>query len=206
MNNIIKTLYIVRHGQTELNRQGIVQGRGMNTDLNDEGRKQAGQFFNAYKDVPFDKIYISNLKRTQQSIQQFIDLGISYEKLEGLDEMAWGILEGTESTPENKSAFLKIIRDWVGGKLDSSFEGGESPNQVKERQEKAMETIMSHPDEKTVLICMHGRAMRLLLCWLTGKPLTEMETFPHQNLVLYKLTYDGADFQIAEFNNAQHLH
>jgi len=89
--------------------------------------------------------------------------------------------------------------------LDSSFEGGESPNQVKERQEKAMEAIMSHPDEKTVLVCMHGRAMRLLLCWLTGKPLTEMETFPHQNLVLYKLTYDGADFQIIEFNNAQHL-
>ena len=205
MNNIQKTLYIVRHGQTELNRQGIVQGRGMNTDLNDEGRKQAGQFFNAYKNVPFDKIYISNLKRTQQSIQQFIDLGIPYEKLEGLDEMAWGILEGTESTPESKSAFLKIIRDWVAGNLDSSFEGGESPNQVKERQEKAMEVIMSHPDEKTVLVCMHGRAMRLLLCWLTGKPLTEMETFPHQNLVLYKLTYDGGDFQIIEFNNAQHL-
>jgi len=205
MNNIQKTLYIVRHGQTELNRQGIVQGRGMNTDLNDEGRKQAGQFFNAYKNVPFDKIYISNLKRTQQSIQQFIDLGIPYEKLEGLDEMAWGILEGTESTPESKSAFLKIIRDWVAGNLDSSFEGGESPNQVKERQEKAMEVIMSHPDEKTVLVCMHGRAMRLLLCWLTGKPLTEMETFPHQNLVLYKLTYDAADFQIIEFNNAQHL-
>jgi len=205
MNNIQKTLYIVRHGQTELNRQGIVQGRGMNTDLNDEGRKQAGQFFNAYKNVLFDKIYISNLKRTQQSIQQFIDLGIPYEKLEGLDEMAWGILEGTESTPESKSAFLKIIRDWVAGNLDSSFEGGESPNQVKERQEKAMEAIMSHPDEKTVLVCMHGRAMRLLLCWLTGKPLTEMETFPHQNLVLYKLTYDGGDFQIIEFNNAQHL-
>ena len=205
MNNIQKTLYIVRHGQTELNRQGIVQGRGMNTDLNDEGRKQAGQFFNAYKNVLFDKIYISNLKRTQQSIQQFIDLGIPYEKLEGLDEMAWGILEGTESTPESKSAFLKIIRDWVAGNLDSSFEGGESPNQVKERQEKAMEVIMSHPDEKTVLVCMHGRAMRLLLCWLTGKPLTEMETFPHQNLVLYKLTYDGGDFQIIEFNNAQHL-
>ena len=40
---ILKTLYIVRHGQTDLNKQGIVQGRGMNTDLNDEGRKQAVQ-------------------------------------------------------------------------------------------------------------------------------------------------------------------
>src|ERR1700712_321398 len=121
--NIKKTLYIVRHGQTDLNKQGIVQGRGMNTDLNDEGRKQAGQFFNAYKDVPFDKIYISELKRTQQSIQQFIDLGIPYEKLEGLDELAWGIHEGQPSTPETKSAFMKIVRNWVDGKLDSKFEG-----------------------------------------------------------------------------------
>jgi broad specificity phosphatase PhoE len=205
MSNITKTLYIVRHGQTELNRQGIVQGRGMNTDLNDEGRKQAAQFFDAYKDVAFDKIYISELKRTQQSIQQFIDLGIPYEKLEGLDEMAWGVLEGTESTPENRAAFLQAIREWVAGNLDVSLEGGESPNQVKERQEKAISTILSHPEEETVLICMHGRAMRLLLCWITGHPLTEMETFPHQNLILYKLTYDGGKFEIIDFNNAQHL-
>jgi broad specificity phosphatase PhoE len=205
MSNITKTLYIVRHGQTELNRQGIVQGRGMNTDLNDEGRKQAAQFFDAYKDVAFDKIYISELKRTQQSIQQFIDLGIPYEKLEGLDEMAWGVLEGTESTPENRAAFLQAIREWVAGNLDVSLEGGESPNQVKARQEKAITTILSHPEEETVLICMHGRAMRLLLCWITGHPLTEMETYPHQNLILYKLTYDGDKFEIIDFNNAQHL-
>src|ERR1700709_504727 len=101
---ILKTLYIVRHGQTELNKQCIVQGRGRDTDLNDEGRRQAQQFYQAYKDVPFDKIYISELKRTQQSIQPFIDLGLPYEKLAGLDELAWGILEGKPSTPENKAA------------------------------------------------------------------------------------------------------
>ncbi|WP_221268967.1 histidine phosphatase family protein [Mucilaginibacter sp. X5P1] len=205
MNTIKKTLYIVRHGQTELNKLGIVQGRGMNTDLNDEGRKQAAQFFDAYKDVAFDKIYISELKRTQQSIQKFIDLGIPYEKLEGLDEMAWGVLEGTESTPENRASFLQVIREWVAGNLDVSLDGGESPNQVKARQEKAIATILSHPEEETVLICMHGRAMRLLLCWITGNPLTEMETFPHQNLILYKVTYNGDKFEIIDFNNAEHL-
>jgi broad specificity phosphatase PhoE len=201
---IQKTLYIV-HGQTDLNKQGIVQGRGMNTDLNDEGRKQAGQFFQAYKHVPFDKIYISELKRTQQSIQQFIDLGIPYEKLAGLDELAWGIHEGQPSTPETTAQFLKLVRDWVDGKLDSKFEGGESPNEVMARQKQALDVIMSHPDEETVLICMHGRAMRLLLCLLTGKPLSEMETFPHQNLVLYKVAYDGEKFEIIDFNDSQHL-
>ncbi|WP_295718559.1 histidine phosphatase family protein [Mucilaginibacter sp.] len=202
---IQKTLYIVRHGQTELNRQGIVQGRGMNTDLNDEGRKQASQFYEAYKDVAFDKIYVSALKRTQQSVQSFIDLDIPYQKLSGLDELAWGIHEGQPSTTENKAAFLQIMRDWLDGRLDSKFEGGESPNEVAIRQREALQVIMSHPEEKTVLICMHGRAMRLLLCILTGKPLTEMETFPHQNLVLYKVVTDGEKFEIVDFNNAEHL-
>jgi broad specificity phosphatase PhoE len=200
-----KTLYIVRHGQTELNKRGIVQGRGMDTDLNDEGRKQAGLFFSAYKQVPFNKIYVSTLKRTQQSIQQFIDLGIPFEKLAGLDELAWGIHEGQPATTENKAAFLQIMRDWLDGKLDSKFEGGESPNEVKTRQLEALKIIMSHPEEETVLICMHGRAMRLLLCLLAGRPLTEMDYFPHQNLVLYKVIYDGDKYEIVDFNNAEHL-
>ncbi|MES2808292.1 MAG: histidine phosphatase family protein [Bacteroidota bacterium] len=201
----MKTLYIVRHGQTDLNKQGIVQGRGKNTDLNDEGRKQANQFFEAYKGVAFDKIYISELKRTQQSIQQFIDLGIPYQKLSGLDELAWGIYEGAESTPDTKAAFLQLMRDWVGGNLDSKFDNGESPNEVRLRQIEALQIIMSHTEEQQVLICMHGRAMRLLLCILTGKPLTEMDTFPHQNLVLYKVTFDGEHYAIESFNNADHL-
>jgi phosphoserine phosphatase len=202
---ILKTFYIVRHGQTDLNKQGIVQGRGRNTDLNEEGRQQAQLFYRAYKHVPFDKIYISELKRTQQSIQPFIDGGIPYEKLSGLDELAWGVLEGQPSTPENKAAFMKLMRDWLDGNLDSKFEKGESPNEVKTRQLEALQTIMSHPEEKTVLICMHGRALRLFLCILLNIPLTEMEKFPHQNLVLYKVTWDGEKYEIVDFNNAQHL-
>ncbi|HEY4323357.1 MAG TPA: histidine phosphatase family protein [Mucilaginibacter sp.] len=200
-----KTLYIVRHGQTEFNKLGIIQGRGVDSDLNDEGRKQARLFFEAYKSVLFDKIYISELKRTQQSIQQFIDLGVSFEKLAGLDELGWGVHEGQAPSPENKAAFMQIMRHWLDGKLDEKFEGGESPNEVKVRQQEALKVIMSHPEEKTVLICMHGRALRLLLCQLTNKPLTEMDTFPHQNLVLYKIVYDGEKFEIADFNNSEHL-
>jgi broad specificity phosphatase PhoE len=200
-----KTLYIVRHGQTDLNKQGIVQGRGRDTDLNATGRKQASQFYDVYKSVPFDKIYISELKRTQQSIQPFIDLGISYEKLSGLDELAWGVFEGQESTPATKKAFLKLLRSWMEGNLDTKFEDGESPNEVRLRQIEALATIMSHTEERNVLICMHGRAMRLFLCLLMGKPLTEMENYPHQNLVLYKVTYDRERFEIVDFSNAAHL-
>ena len=100
---------------------------------------------------------------------------------------------------------MKLMRDWLDGNLDSKFEGGESPNEVKARQLEALKVIMSHPEEKTVLICMHGRALRLLLCVLQNLPLTEMENFPHQNLVLYKVTWDGIKYEVVDFNNAQHL-
>jgi broad specificity phosphatase PhoE len=200
-----KLLYIVRHGQTDLNKLGIIQGRGVDTSLNDEGRRQALAFFNAYKTVPFDKIYISALQRTRQSIQHFIDLGIPYEKLPGLDELGWGVHEGQAPTIENKAEFKRIMLDWLDGRLDSKFQGGESPNEVKKREQEAMQVIMSHPEEKTVLICMHGRALRLLLCILTNRSLTEMDTFPHQNLVLYKVAHDGDKFEIVDFNDSDHL-
>ncbi len=201
----MKILYIVRHGQTDLNKQGIIQGRGMDTNLNDEGRKQAHLFFEAYKHIAFDKIYVSSLKRTQQSVQEFIDLGIPFEKLSGLDELGWGIYEGQAPTPENRADFHRIALDWQNGKLDEKFERGESPNEVKARQEEALKIILSHTEEKTVLICMHGRALRLLLCQLTGKPLSEMDSFPHQNLVLYKIGYADGKFEIINFNDANHL-
>jgi len=200
-----KTLYIIRHGQTELNKKGIIQGRGINADLNDTGRLQAAAFFNAYHDIPFDKIYVSELKRTQQTVQLFIDQGIPFQKLAGLDELAWGVHEGEASTPENRLAFLNIMRDWLEGRLDAKFEGGESPNEVQARQKEALAEIMSHTDEENVLICMHGRAMRLFLCLLTGVPLTKMDDFPHQNVILYKVTYDGEKFSIVDFNNSNHL-
>jgi len=43
------------------------------------------------------------------------------------------------------------------------------------------------------------------MCILTERPLSEMDTFPHQNLVLYKVIYDDSKFEIVDFNNAIHL-
>jgi broad specificity phosphatase PhoE len=200
-----KELYIIRHGETDLNKQGIVQGRGINSDLNDTGRAQAAAFFDKYKDVPFEKIYTSKLKRTHQTVQSFIDLGIPWEQLEGLDELAWGEWEGKPGDVNAIAAFKAIMDKWQSGDYDSKFDGGESPNEVLTRLTEAVEIIKSHTDEKLVLICMHGRAMRLLLCLLANKPLSEMGDFPHLNTTLYKVELTGDKFSIVEFNNTDHL-
>jgi broad specificity phosphatase PhoE len=202
---VSKTLYIIRHGETDLNKSGIVQGRGMDTDLNEAGRKQAEAFYQAYKHIPFDKIYTSTLKRTHQTVQKFIDDGIPWVQYAGLDELAWGVYEGQESTEDIKAAFRDILAGWKKGELHLKFDRGESPLEVKERQLEALEKIIESNDDRNILICMHGRALRLLLCTLTGLPLSDMDKFPHENTTLYKVQYDGSKFRIIDSNNTDHL-
>lgn len=201
----MKNIYIIRHGETELNKQGIVQGRGVNSDLNDTGRAQAEAFYQQYKNVPFDKIYTSELKRTWQTVDKFIEKGLPWEKLSGLDELAWGIWEGKANSEESREAFRSMLQSWEDGNYTTHFEGGESVEMVYERLKKPMDILMTRPVEKNVLLCMHGRAMRVFLCLLMNKPLSEMTDFPHQNTVLYKIGFENGEFSILEFNNAVHL-
>ncbi|WP_407427107.1 histidine phosphatase family protein [Arcticibacter sp.] len=200
-----KTIYIIRHGQTDLNFRGVVQGKGMDTDLNDLGRRQAEAFYQYYKNIPFDHIYTSTLRRTHQTVSRFIDMNIPWTQLSGLDEIGWGVYEGVESSESVKLAFSNMLGDWVSGKLTQKFENGESPEDVKIRQLEAFEHILENELAKNILVCMHGRAMRILLCVLLDKPLSDMEQFPHSNTTLYKLEHDGKKFSLIDFNNTDHL-
>lgn len=183
----------------------MVQGCGIDAPLNDTGEKQAEAFFQKYKDVPFEKIYISNLIRTEQTVRGFIDQGIAYEKLEGLKEISWGIQEGVAFTPESSTKYQTTCQDWREGRLDAKIEGGESPIEVAERQKVAMKQILDAEDEKLILICMHGRAMRIMMCWMLNYSLSHMEKFGHSNTGLYIVNYTGKQFSIETFNETAHL-
>lgn len=202
-----KTIYLIRHGETDYNRRGVVQGSGVDSDLNEMGQAQATAFFQAYQHVPFSKIYISCLKRTYQTARPFIELGIPYQKLTGLNEISWGIMEGKVPGNLDNEYYRGLIEAWSSGNTALPTDGGESPEQVEARQRIAIQVILSHPDETPVLIAMHGRAMRILLCWVTNRPLAQMDHFEHSNLCLYKLLYDydTQTFEIELANDTAHL-
>jgi probable phosphoglycerate mutase len=200
-------LYIIRHGETDFNKRGIIQGRGVNSDLNDHGISQARSFYKAYHHIEFDKVITSTLKRTHQTVQSFIDKGIPWEQYEGLDELDWGINEGKEATKKLKDDFYSLTKNWMDGKIHYKFPGGESPVEVNERQVIALNKILSEQDQiQNVLICMHGRALRLLLCHMLQLPLNNMDTFPHSNVSLYRLKYNNGIFEMLDFNNTDHFH
>jgi broad specificity phosphatase PhoE len=201
-----KTIYLIRHGQTEYNLQGIIQGRGIDSDLNEIGKLQAEAFFQSYQHIKFDTIYTSTLKRTQQSVQAFINLGIPTKAHDGLDEINWGVYEGKKVTVEHRTTFEHITSRWRNGNLDYAPEGGESPMELQDRQKGALEFISESQVEKNILVCMHGRAMRSFLCLMLNKPLELMDDFPHTNLCLYKLVlHRDSSIALIEKNNTSHL-
>lgn len=202
---MIKKIYLTRHGQTEYNRKGVVQGSGIDADLNDTGRAQADAFYQAFKNRHFDKLYVSGLKRTQQSMQQFIESGLSYEILPDLNEISWGVHEGVPVDDAGQKYYFDMISRWQQGEVDIAIEGGESPIQVAKRMQNALDYILSQTNEKEVLICMHGRAMRVMLAVMLNYPLKSMDSFDHTNLCLYQLAYTGSTFQLEKYNDTTHL-
>ena len=200
-----KIIHIIRHGETAFNKAGRVQGQGIDAPLNDKGRKQGAAFFQTYHTLKFDKIYVSALKRTKESVIHFLNKGVPYESLLGLNEISWGHHEGTIFTPETKKNYYDVLNSWKKGDYDRIVPGGESPNQVMARQRNALDYIMQQENESEILICMHGRAMRILLSWLIFDSLSKMESFKHTNMCRYQVDYDGNHFSLVTSNDTRHL-
>lgn len=200
-----KKIYLIRHGQTDFNLRGIVQGSGIDSSLNQTGIDQANAFYNSYKDYSFDKIYTSSLQRTIQTVDPFLAKRLDHEVHPGLNEINWGNKEGTRITPEEDRYYQWLLKQWQEGKTTLPIEGGESPEDVARRQRPVLDLILSNTHESRILICMHGRAIRVMLCQLLNYPLSAMDIFEHKNLGLYLLSYNGSFCRVDAYNNTDHL-
>lgn len=182
-----------------------MQGKGIDAPLNALGLWQADKFYQAYKNIKFDKIYVSTLQRTFQTVGRFIESGIPYQKLSGLDEIDWGVWEGKILNTESNKYYAETIRKWTSGNTSYAIDGGESPQMVKDRQIEALDIILAQEAESEVLICMHGRAMRILFTTLLNVPLKDMDLFQHSNTSLYQFRYEAGEFKMLKENILTHL-
>lgn len=190
MGDFEKKIFIIRHGETDFNRNGIVQGSGIDSDLNEKGQLQALAFFEYYKNHSFDKIYTSSLKRTHQSVIHFLNKNIPWEQHDGLNEISWGNREGKKPDHLDNINFAEITKKWNAGHTHLKFENGESPEEVSKRQMDFIQYLLENKAENSVLIAMHGRALKILMAKLVYNDLSKMDHFEHTNLCLYQLIYN----------------
>ena len=200
----MKTIFFIRHGQTDYNKNGIIQGSGVDSELNEKGRSQAQAFFEFYKNEPFQVVYHSALQRTRQTVQPFIDLGIPTRQTADIDEICWGVHEGKPYEPWMGDAYATMLKNWSEGNLDASLQEGESAQQLLDRLGHFLEHIKTI-GEDYILVCSHGRAMRAMLTLLKDEHPREMEKYKHHNTALWKTTFDGQRFLVFAENDTQHL-
>ena len=199
-----KTIFIVRHGQTDYNKLHIVQGSGVNSDLNEKGRLQAAAFYQQYQAENFEVVLTSTLIRTHQTMAPFIQAGLPWEQFSEIDEMSWGVHEGKSSSLEMRAEYKSMIEQWNKGNYDIGLEGGETAAELARRINLFIEQLRIRKERK-ILVCSHGRAMRCLMTLLKGDHLYNMESYNHSNTGLYKVLYSGSQFVFELENDTAHF-
>lgn len=199
-------IYLVRHGETDFNAEGIVQGSGVDSSLNQAGRAQAEQLYQHYRYVPFERILTSGLQRTQQTVAPFAERnGYTLQSYVGFNEMAWGIFEGVRHEGEVEIAFRETLERWARGEVHYAVPGGESPVAVADRTVATLSANINLFPTGDILICTHGRAIRILLCALLGYDLRHMQTFRHRNTAVNLLRRSGTQVIAERLNDLSHL-
>ena len=199
-----KHIYFIRHGQTDYNKEGIIQGSGRDGELNAIGRIQAKQFYDYYHDkVQFDLIIHSALKRTKQTVNPFITTGISTLTESRINEISWGDHEGKKGNKKMQQVYLKLIGTWQDGNFDAHTPNGESAKELSDRLTSFIHNLKERP-EKNILVCSHGRAMRCLMCILMNQHLREMESYNLSNSGLYLVKQENFTFSLLAQNDLSH--
>ena len=152
-------LYLVRHGQTELNVKNILQG-WHDSPLTARGREQALATRAAFEDrgVTFDHVYSSPLGRARCTAEFIVGEGRSIELVDELREWHLGSLEGTSNRE-------MPAQPW--GDYPVAF-GGESESELRARMVAALSRIMARPRHDCVLAVSHGSACQEFLEYVAG--------------------------------------
>mgnify|MGYP006426126769 FL=1 len=200
--------YLVRHGETDYNRDNIMQGSGVDCELNAKGKSQAKALADRLASVPLDVVYSSPMKRTVQTsdILAAPHAPIQRHMLDDLREMQWGVFEGVGPSEERDNRLAAIKADWRNGNFDRTVDGGESILDVQERAQRAIDHLITHEAGNTVLVVTHGRYLRVFLSTLlSDADLYQMHTFGHANTCVNRVVHRDGTFQADVLNCTMHL-
>ena len=159
------TLLLVRHGETDWNRDGRWQG-GSDTSLNDLGRGQA-QALAQELDGDIGLVYSSDLSRARETAEIIAaKLGLEIRFDPRLRERGFGSWEGL-TTSEIEERFADSHRRWLAGEGAGADDAETFEDFFARVNGFLADVLRLHPDEE-VLVISHGGAIRVIHALATG--------------------------------------
>ena len=148
------SVYLLRHGQTDWNKKGIVQGR-YDVPLNDTGREQAREAKKILDEVDFIACYVSPLCRARETAAIALEgRNVPFIIENRLVEMAYGPYEGTNW----KAGDYQLTRR----RLAYRYKDGESYLDLAYRAFSFLEEIREFEKKGNVLLVCHGGIARVI--------------------------------------------
>ena len=160
------TFVLVRHGETDWNRERRFQGHA-DVALNDEGRRQAHELADALADETFAAAYSSPLRRALETAEIVTArLGISFEVSDGLMEVDVGSWSGL-TTAEVEQRFPDGFSHWAETRA-GGWTDGETYDELGERVVADLLEIAKRHTGERVLAVTHGGPIRSVLAAVAG--------------------------------------
>lgn len=185
----MKTLYLMRHGQTLFNELHKIQGwcDAPLTDLGIQQAQIAGDYFTK-NGIEIQSAYCSTSERASDTLELITDL--PYVRLKGLKEWNFGRYEGE---PE----FLNPPLPY--GDFFVPF-GGEGELEFRQRIADTVLDFMSKEPHETILAVSHGAACRQFMrYWAHTSEVDQKE--PLRNCCVLKFVFDGSEFRLLDIIN-----
>lgn len=181
------TIYLTRHGETEWNSKGIVQGHS-DIPLNKIGEEQARELGKKLKDINFEAIFSSDLMRTKRTAEiAILEKKLSVKTTVALRERYFGKHEGKHFS------FLHQVEI----KLESE-NSIETDEQLVDRFIPFIREVAIDYQGKNILIVTHGGIIRWFLIYLGFANAKTLPPGSIDNTAYVKIFSDGVDFIIKE--------
>jgi len=166
-------IYITRHGETEWNKEGRMQG-WKNSNLTEDGIRNAIRLGNRLKDIDFASIYCSTLGRALDTAKYIRgDKDTKIVKVDSLKEMGFGKWEGMEYDRIKELYPIEHFNFWNRPHLYNPIEG-ESFEQLFNRVENILKEIINNKEGEDILIVSHGVTIKALYSIIKKFPLEDL--------------------------------
>ncbi|MEM0897839.1 MAG: histidine phosphatase family protein [Verrucomicrobiota bacterium] len=202
------TVFLIRHGETEWNQQGIHQGH-MDSPLTPHGENQARQLGERFQAIgrPFDAIYSSDLGRAKQTVEAIcrpIGQSGAIQWEPRLRERALGILEGL-TYPQIEEKMPEDYRQHTSGDPDYCPEGGESWRDLYGRATSTLEDLATSHDGERILCVTHGGVVSMAMRHCMGIDLAIPRRFHIANTALNILECEDRTWRLRTWGDTAHL-